>query len=325
MPDAEIIIAADAPRDDCRPLAEKWGAVVVEIAEQSGPAVARNRAAARAAGDILVFVDNDVVVAPDAIPGMCRLLRSEAELAGVFGAYDDRPAETNFMSQYKNLSHAYVHRNGRSDAATFWAGLGAIRARAFRDVGGFDERFRRPSVEDIELGYRVTRLGYRLRLDPRFRGCHLKRWTLWGSIVTDIRARGIPWTQVLSKFRTLADDLNTRIELRLSVLSAYVFVAALLLLPLTRWAGIGALIALAGLAILNIRYYRWFVAERGLGFALRVFPAHLVHHLCNGISFLVGTVLFVGSRLGVEMPGAIPRVVWSPAVASRTFRDVART
>jgi GT2 family glycosyltransferase len=321
MPHAEIIVAADGAVDDCRPLAAGWTAQVLDVPERSGPAVARNRAAAVATGDILVFVDSDVVVAPDAIPGMCRLLENEPDIAGVFGAYDESPAETNFMSQYRNLSHSYVHQTGSRAAATFWAGLGAVRANVFRAVGGFDERFRRPSVEDIELGYRIRRAGGQLRLEPRFQGCHLKRWTLWGSIVIDVGARGIPWAQLIRKFHALADDLNTRLELRLSIILAYALLGSMAALILMPWAALGVLVAVAGLTALNYRYYRWFARERGLGFALRVFPAHVLHHLCNGLSFCVGTALFLAGRVGVDIPGAIPPAVWSPTLASVRVRS----
>lgn len=200
MPGAEIIITADGAQDDCRPLAESCGALVVEIEGPSGPARARNRGAAVACGDVFMFVDADVVVASDALPGMLHFLAGHPEVAAVFGAYDEAPPEPNFMSQYRNLAHSYVHQTGAREAATFWAGLGAVRAGAFRTVGGFDERFRRPSVEDIELGYRLTRAGYRVRLTPEFRGAHYKRWTLAGSIMIDIASRGIPWAQLLQKF-----------------------------------------------------------------------------------------------------------------------------
>src|SRR5690606_9943699 len=55
MPEAEIIVAADGARDDCRPLARAAGAAVIDIPGPSGPAVARNRAAAAAGGELLVF------------------------------------------------------------------------------------------------------------------------------------------------------------------------------------------------------------------------------------------------------------------------------
>jgi GT2 family glycosyltransferase len=311
LPDAEIIVAADGARDDCRPLAGACGARVIEVPGPSGPAVARNRAARAARGDILLFVDADVVPAPGALPGICQLLDEDASIAAVFGAYDLAPPEPNFMSQYKNLSHAYVHETGNREAATFWAGLGAVRTDAFRKVGGFDERFARPSVEDIDLGYRLRRAGYRIRLDPQFRGRHLKRWTFWNSIDIDIRARGLPWAQLIHRYQALANDLNTRFELRLSVVLSYLLVVFVLATVFWPAAAVGAFAALLALVVLNRRYYMWFARQRGLWFAVRVVPAHILHHLCNGVSFLAGTALYLCGRLGLRLPGALPVAEWA--------------
>lgn len=316
MPDAEVIVAADGAVDDPSTIAAQERAHVVVVPGPSGPAVARNRAAAVAKGDVLVFVDTDVVVAPDAIPGMCRLLADEPDVAGVFGAYDHRPPVRTFMSQFKNLTHAYVHEVGNPEASTFWAGLGAVRADAFREVGGFDERFARPSVEDIELGYRLASAGYRLRLDPKFRGTHLKRWTLWNCVVTDVQARGVPWTQLIHRFKALSNDLNTSLALRASVAVSYLFVLALAGALWSPWMLIGAAAALAALVGLNAAYYRWFAQERGWLFAARVVPVHLLHHLCNGVSFLVGTALHLTSESGLRLPGALPPGRWTPTLAS---------
>jgi GT2 family glycosyltransferase len=310
MQNAEIVIAADGATEDCRPLCREHGARLIEIPGPSGPAVARNRGAAVATGDVLLFVDTDVVVAPDALAGMCRFLEEHPAVAGVFGAYDLAPPETDFLSQYKNLSHAYVHEQGNRNASTFWAGLGAIRTDVFRSVGGFDERFRRPSVEDIELGYRVVAAGHTLRLEPRFRGKHLKRWTLVNSITTEIGARGVPWTQLIHRFRALNNDLNLGLHLRLSVVAAYLVAASALLAFVTPWALVSAIGGLAALVLLNAAYYRWFLEQRGALFAMRVVPAHLVHHLCNGVSVVVGTLLHLARRIGVALPGSLPATTW---------------
>jgi glycosyltransferase involved in cell wall biosynthesis len=324
MPDAEVLIAADGAVDDCRPLAAAAGAQVVVVPGPSGPAVARNRAAALASGDVLVFVDADVVVAPEALPGMCRLLEVEVGLDGVFGAYDLLPPERNFMSQYKNLSHAYVHEVGHPHASTFWAGLGAIRADAFRSVGGFDERFRRPSIEDVELGYRLVAAGHALRLDVRFRGRHLKRWTLGSSVVTDIRARGIPWTQLIHRSRSLSNDLNTSLGLRLSVVFTAAMAASLVLAAVKPWAAVPAIVLFVVIVGLNFPYYRWFVRTRGWLFAVRVIPVHLLHHLCNGLSFAAGSVLHVAGRCGVTLPGALPTTIWAPPTTPAQARPPLR-
>jgi len=319
-PDVELIVAADGAIEDCRPLATTHGARVIVVPGPSGPAVARNRAAAQATGEVLLFVDTDVVVAPDAIAGMRALLDAAPNIAGVFGAYDRQPAATNFMSQFKNLSHAYVHEIANRRASTFWAGLGALRADAFRAVGGFDERFARPSVEDIDLGYRLVSAGYALQLDPQFRGRHLKRWTLWNCIVTDIRARGVPWMQLIQRFQALTNDLNTSMALRLSVVVAYLVVASVALAWLTPWAFVATAALLATLYALNADYYKWFAARRGWGFALRVLPVHLIHHLCNGVSFAVGTTLFTANRLGITLPGTLPPGAWTAPMAAAAAR-----
>lgn len=309
-PDAEIIVAADGARDDCRPLASQYDARVIDIPGPSGPAVARNRAAAIATGEILVFIDTDVVAAADAISGMCALLASTPEVAAVFGAYDLNPPERNFMSQFKNLSHSYVHEIGRSEASTFWAGLGALRTAAFRAVGGFDERFHRPSVEDIELGYRLVAAGHRIRLDPRFRGTHLKRWTFTNCVVTDLQARGIPWTQLLHRGSGMTNDLNTTLSLRMSVVVSFLAAATLVATPWFPWALAATVGLLVALVWLNLDYYAWFARQRGLWFAARLVPVHLVHHLCNGVSFVAGTILHVAARAGIRLPGALPASEW---------------
>ena len=313
LPDAQILIAADGALDDCRPMAQEYNARVVTIAGPKGPGVARNRAASEATGDVLIFIDTDVVPAPDALDGMLRLLEQEPDVAAVFGAYDHDPGQRNFMSQYKNLSHACVHESGNPEASTFWAGLGAIRTRVFRQVGGFDERFGPPSVEDIDLGYRVRKAGFRVRLDPRFRGKHLKRWTTWNSIVTEVKFRGIPWTQLIHRYGGLSNDLNTKSELRLSVALSYIFIASLMAAAIWPAAALVAVAAIAVLITINRDYYAWFVRHRGWGFTLRVIPAHVLHHLCNGVSFVVGTLVYIGSRLGLTLPGAVPASEWNPA------------
>jgi GT2 family glycosyltransferase len=318
LPNAEILIAADGAVDDCEPLAKASDARVIRIAGPLGPGAARNRAVAEASGEIVVFVDADVVAAPESLSGMCDLLEREPEVAAVFGAYDHEPGEPNFMSQYKNLSHACVHESGNPEASTFWAGLGAVRTAAFRSVGGFDERFARPSVEDIDLGYRLRRAGYRLRLDPRFRGKHLKRWTVGNSIVTEIQARGIPWTQLIHRYGALANDLNTRTELRVSLVLSYVLALSLAVTIVAPVAAFVAGAALAALIALNRDYYMWFVRKRGWWFGARVVPAHVLHHLCNGVSFGIGTLAHLGARAGLRLPGALPPSDWTPASAGRS-------
>jgi GT2 family glycosyltransferase len=314
--DSELIIAADGTGDDCRRLATEHGAHVVAVAGPSGPAVKRNAAAAAASGDVVVFVDADVTVSKAGLTRMARTFHERPQTAAVFGAYDDRPADPGFMSQYKNLCHSFIHHTSAARATTFWAGFGAVRREAFQHVGGFDERFAQGCVEDIDLGYRLTACGYEVRLDPAVSATHLKRWTIRTSIVSDVRDRGIPWTQLIWRYGALGNDLNLRTEYRLSVLLAYLTLGSALLAPYDLRSLIVCAVGVAGLTAANRRYLRFFYDKRGAWFVARAWVMHFVHNLCNGLSFAVGTVLFFAASLGIRLPGSLPTVPWSASVTA---------
>jgi GT2 family glycosyltransferase len=312
LPDSELIIAADGAVEDCRQLASLHRGRVIAIDGPSGPAVARNVAAAAAAGEVLVFIDADVVVSRMGLTRMTRMFNEHPEIAAAFGSYDERPAEPGFMSQYRNLSHSFIHQSSEIEARTFWAAFGAVRRDAFHAIGGFDERFDRPSVEDIDFGYRLAEEGYAVILDPTLTACHLKRWTLCSAIVSDVRDRGIPWTQLILRYGALRDDLNLRAEYRWSVVLAYLAVASLgcAAYDLRFLAGVPFL--MAGLIGLNRRFLQFFYRKRGAWFAVRVGFLQVVHHLCNGLSFATGTALFLVARyLGMRLPGTLPTDSWS--------------
>ena len=304
---AEMIVVADGAAEPCHEVVVRHGGRVVEIDGPRGPAVARNRGAAAAFGDVLVFIDTDVVAAPGTLTQFRELLHCRPRVAAIFGSYDEAPRDVGFMSQYKNLAHSYFHQSSRRDARTFWAGLGAVRRSAFEAVGGFEEGFGRPSVEDIELGYRLSLAGYKILLDPSIRGCHLKRWSLQSAIVTDVVHRGIPWTQLILNFGRLDNDLNLQWAQRLAVVLSYMLILSLgLAVWQPVWLAVAALLLLA-LCGVNWRYYAFFLRRRGLWFGVRVLPVHLLHHICNGLSFVTGTALFYTNRhAGLTLPGAVP-------------------
>jgi GT2 family glycosyltransferase len=318
---AEIIVVADGSSEDPTALARENGARVLAIAGPQGPAVARNHGAASASGDLLVFVDTDVVVSASALAQFAALFTGR-DAAAAFGAYDETPADPGFISTCRNLSHSFIHQRSNREAHTFWAGLGAVRRQIFAAVGGFDERLAKPSVEDIDLGYRIRTAGFRIRLDPRIQGTHLKRWTFRSSVVSDIRDRGVPWTQLLKRYDSMKSDLNITVAYRVCVVMAYLLV--LCLAGAFRWPIllVPAAAAAAALCLLDFAYYRFFAQRLGLGSTIAWFPFHVLHHLCNGLSFILGTSLWIARRAGFALPGSLPLTSWPAAANSRTASPV---
>ena len=265
-PDAELVVQTEPPG--------------------SGPAAARNAAAARTDADVLVFVDADVLVHADAVERLRDHFRADPSLAAVFGAYDDRPAAPGAVSRFRNLLHHHVHVTSAGEAETFWAGLGAVRRDAFAEAGGFDaEAFPAPAVEDIELGMRLRARGGRIVLDPRARGTHLKRWTLADMVRTDFARRGLPWARLQLADGGTTRALNLSWRHRASALASVVLAAA----ALAR-RGRLVLAALAVLAALNARFYALLWRRGGPSLLAAGVPLHVLHHLTAVAAFATALV-----------------------------------
>lgn len=285
-PDSEIIVVDDASTDDSVAVAMGMGIRVLRLTRNSGPAAARNLGVRHARGEILLFVDADVVVAPDAIARVQRNFVERPGLVAVFGSYDAEPRAEGVVSQYRNLLHHYVHQNGRAEASTFWAGCGAVRRAVFERIGGFDEnRFAR-ALEDVELGYRLRQAEHPVLLDKALLATHLKRWTLRSVIKTDVACRAIPWSRLILESGIAPDDLNLKIGQRWSV--ALVGIACGLL-PAAAFqvellaVSVGALL---GVLVVNRRLFSFFKRRRGLQFALLCVPIHLLYYLYGGASYV---------------------------------------
>jgi hypothetical protein len=286
-PEAELIVVDDASTDETPDVGKAAGATVLRLVRNGGPGAARNHGVAHADGDVILFVDADVVVAPGAVGRIARAFADDPGLTALFGSYDDHPRAPGLVSRYRNLLHHFVHHTGRAEASTFWAGLGAVRREAFVAVGGFDAvRFPRPSIEDIELGARLRRAGHRIRLDPSVQGTHLKRWTLGSMIQVDVTRRALPWARLIVETAHTPTDLNLSPSQRVTAILAGLAVLALAVTPLRPTPALGvALGALVGVAVLNRRFYALLWRRGGLPLLAAGFPLHVLYFLYSAATF----------------------------------------
>ncbi len=292
----EVIVVDDASTDGTAGIAARRADRVITLARRLGPAAARNAGAGAARADIVLFIDADVLATARTIGLVIRELRDNPGLDAVFGSYDDRPAEPNFLSQFKNLHHHFVHQNSEEEAQTFWAGCGAVRKRAFLEAGGFSETYTLPAIEDVEFGYRLKSSGHTIRLLKDLQVTHLKRWTFAGLLRSDISGRAIPWTK-LACARGLPRDLNFKLPDRLSAVVVW-------LLPLGLAAGAlwpGGIVLFAGagsfLIIANRSLYRFFLRKRGPWFAFRSVLWHWFYLLYASAVFLLLAPVCLARRI----------------------------
>lgn len=282
----EIIVVDDGSTDDTAVVASSFAVRLLRLERNSGAGMARNLGAREATGDALLFVDSDVVVAPDTVSRVSRILEDRPEIAAVFGSYDAVPRAPGLVSQFRNLLHHFVHQHGDPEASTFWAGCGAIRRAVFDAVGGFDTGHYRRSIEDIELGYRMREAGHRILLDRDLRVTHLKRWTLASFARTDLLLRAVPWSRLILERRFALDHLNLKVGHRVSVALALLTVVALALAALTPAMLVLAAAGSLGLLLANRRLLDFFARSRGVAFAVATIPLLFIHYLASGLGYL---------------------------------------
>ena len=276
-PPDETIVVFDGPNPRLAEMAASIGATVVTLEESRGPSAARNRGARVAIGDLLLFLDADVEPEPDVVGRVRQLLESRPEIAAVIGSYDNSPDDPRFLSQYRNLLHHYVHQHASTEASTFWGACGTVHRRVFLSVGGFAESYVGPSIEDIELGGRLRRAGYRIALLKDLQVKHLKRWTVVDMMRTDLWRRAVPWTRLMLRQGGLVNDLNVTSGARLSVAAAFVVLLGLAAAPCWSPALVGATLGAVGMLALNAELYRFFARRRGVAFGLGAVLWHWVY------------------------------------------------
>ena len=281
----EVIVVADGD-DKGAQASEPFGVTVITLPENKGPAHARNIGAAAATGDILVFLDADITVSPGTIETIPGLFEKNPGICALFGSYDNDPFEKDLFSQYRNLLHHFVHQAGNREAATFWAGCGAVLRPVFLELGGFDAgRYRSPSIEDIELGYRLKKAGKRIGLIKTLQVKHLKKWDLATIFHTDFFYRAMPWARLILEEQQLINDLNLKVSARISTVCSLLTAVCLMAVPVLPFMMVAALGAGVVLASFNLKLYYFFAKKRGLFFMIASMVLHWGYYLACGIAF----------------------------------------
>lgn len=291
LPD-ELIVVIDGHDPISADIARQFTDTVLINETTQGPAYARNRGTKLAQGEILIFFDADVTVHADTIGQIDTYFQDRPTVSALIGSYDDEPAGTNFLSQYKNLMHHYVHQTSRLEATTFWGACGAIRREAFMAVDGFDEQYTRPCIEDIELGYRLTDAGYTIHLVPQIQVKHHKVWTPPKLLKSDIFDRAIPWSQLILTQNRLTNDLNVDTTSRISTVLVYLLVMSLIGGILIQILSILVIVWVCGLLWLNRQTYAFLFQQGGIWFLIRALFWHWLYYFYSGLVF-VSTALQV--------------------------------
>jgi len=294
----EVIVADDASSDGSEALAGEFGAGLVRSPVCRGAAPTRNLGAAAASGEILVFLDSDVVVPPGTFEILEGRFR-DPEVAGVIGLLKPVTRFGNLCSQYKNYYMHYTYLKLPERVSVFYTSLAAVRVSVFRELGGFDEAYRSATIEDLEFGIRLSRAGRVLLIDKRLQVDHIRRYGLKSLLLTAFR-RASGATKIALR-RRLDGDRRSYVTTSLPFLGGIgvVFAAPVLLatalirgslpvLALAASAALGAALINAGFLLGLARHTRKVYFFSGAALLLLDLAAHGCGNLHGLFTFARG-------------------------------------
>jgi len=292
----EIIVVDDASSDGSVAIAARYADTVVKLTGRlCGPAYARNRGVELARGQIVAFVDGDVVVRSDTLSRMLATFGDRPDIAAVSASHDEQSGSINFVSRYWNVLLRFGEERHAGDRAHFVPGCGMVRRQVFLAAGMYDEwRFPTGCLESAELGDRLRNTGHGVLLSSELKVAHLKRWNL----VSVCR-------EVWRRSRILARSLGYQ-RMSATVPSEVVFSLTRTLTPAVALLGTLSLaaafvpppqgvakggIVLAVLILSNLSVHRFYARTCGLAFAVASAPLHLFAQTVAAVALCTGWIL----------------------------------
>jgi glycosyltransferase involved in cell wall biosynthesis len=312
----EVLLVNDASTDETEKIALEFPCRVVSVQKNIMSANCRNLGAQLARGEIIVFFDADQLMAPDTIIGYAKALDANPGVHAIVGSLAADTPMPGFFSRYKNFQHHHTHQTAEREGATLASGLVALRRDAFLALGGFEPAYSGASIEDIALGYRMIRTGYRICFEPSIQMVHLKAYTFRSMVRSDILHRAIPWTGLMLRERIFRSDLNTKSGNVASVVLAWL-IPLFLLVWLVGFPVGGMLAATAWLAIVALNRVFIGAARREFGgwFAARAAAFLPVMYFYHGVGLIAGTITYLrGGSVAKRRPAPDPvyRVLEGP-------------
>jgi glycosyltransferase involved in cell wall biosynthesis len=167
----EIIVIDDGSTDDTESISKKFKNNKINFhfhrQENAGPAAARNLGVALSSGDILVFIDDDCVAPADFLRNIdyCFENYSEADVCvgKIIPVFDNiflRQTTKYLEKKYRKESNTIVSQ--ATPKTELRTDCSAVKKECFVSVGGFDTKFKLPSGEDVDLGFKLLERGFKI-------------------------------------------------------------------------------------------------------------------------------------------------------------------
>jgi glycosyltransferase involved in cell wall biosynthesis len=304
--DYEVIVVDDCSTDSSIEIAKKYNCRILHKDEKSGAAGARNLGVEQATGDLIFFIDSDILIDPGSGKQIAKIFKEQEEVVAIVGILSKDNPYQNFSSQYKNLHmHFYMEKMPRY-ISCIYTSVTAVRRETFKKVGFFDSKTCRmcnASVEDIDLGQRIADAGYKIVLDPELQVVHLREFSFKGLISNDFR-RAIDWSLLFFQknglMRSISDGIFAYLPLSAilgTIISPFVMLSLILFLLSGYKLFLGSCLVLGGIfLILNNSFLRFLLKEKGANFFIKAVLFLYFDNIVAVTGSFIGLLLTIFSK-----------------------------
>ena len=324
---AEVFVVDDDSEPPLAPALAAYAVCVLRLEPGQGPAAARNHGAARATGDVLLFLDADVTLPAGCVEKALCLLERHPEAEAVSFINQAYEAGDGLVANYgAAIEHFwFTTATGADDYAPFHGFTtrnGAVRRSMFEALGGFDTTYSTNAMEDYEFGKRIsnthtillTRSPHPDHRFPAQLGRLVRNYFVRAALYVGYYLRERP---TLDKVQTSPEEARTRMlaGVGLGLLGLGLLGLGLLGFGLVGWAvpasvapaamWLSSAVALSGVVVLAAFYYRtrrflyaaYAYSGRSIPFVVGCAALHLLASLAILAGGLWGLARHVGTAL----------------------------
>jgi len=163
--DVEIVVVNDGSTDNTAEIVRRYSTVLLINQANAGPAAARNRGAMESKGRILLFTDDDCTPASDWLNAMLDPF-TNPEVVGTKGVY--RTRQESLVARFVQMEYEDRYRlmSGAGSIDFIDTYSAAFCHDRFLEMHGYDTSFPVACAEDIELSYRMSNTGWKMKFAP---------------------------------------------------------------------------------------------------------------------------------------------------------------
>ncbi len=161
----EILVVNDGSTDNTAAFVQRYSGVRLLTQANAGPAAARNRGALATCGTILLFTDDDCVPTSNWLDSMLEPFENP-DVVGAKGVY--RTRQKSLVARFVQIEYEDKYRlmARHPDIDFIDTYSAAFRRDRFLEMAGYDTSFRLACAEDVELSYRMSARGWKMKFAP---------------------------------------------------------------------------------------------------------------------------------------------------------------